>query len=61
MKTYETIEVESLTPHIGAQVSGVDLSRPLSSAQRSDLQQAFLDWSVLVFRDQQLTPQQHKD
>ena len=60
MSSYETIEVETLTPHIGAEVSGVDLAKPLSSAQERDVKRAFLDWSVLVFRDQHLTQEQHK-
>jgi taurine dioxygenase len=60
MGAYETIEVATLTPHIGAEVSGVDLAKPLSAAQERDVKRAFLDWSVLVFRDQQLTQEQHK-
>lgn len=30
----------------------MDLSRPLSGEQMQDLRQAYLDYSVLVFRDQ---------
>jgi taurine dioxygenase len=61
MTEYESIHVASLTPHIGAEVRGVDLSNPLSDAQQRDVRRAFLDWSVLVFRDQTLTQRQHKD
>jgi len=57
---YHTIGVTTLTPHIGAEVSGVDLSRPLSNEQFSEVYQAWLDWKVLVFRDQTLSPQAHK-
>jgi len=59
--TYQTLELKTLTPHIGAEVAGVDLSRPLSNEQFSELYQAWLDWKVLVFRNQQLDAQQHKD
>jgi alpha-ketoglutarate-dependent taurine dioxygenase len=57
---YQTIGVSTLTPHIGAEVSGVDLSQALSNEQFSELYQAWLDWKVLVFRDQHLSRDQHK-
>ncbi len=57
---YHTLEISTLTPHIGAEVSGVDLSQPLSNEQFSELYQAWLDWKVLVFRDQHLDAEQHK-
>ena len=34
---YQSIEVSSLTPHIGAEVSGVDLRQPLSNEQFSEI------------------------
>ena len=58
---YASFEVRSLTPHLGAEILGLDLSQPLEDAQFRDLQQAFLDWMVLVFRDQALSRDQHKD
>ena len=57
---YQTIDVTTLTPHIGAEVYGVDLSTPLSNEQFSEVYQAWLDWKVLVFRDQHLDRDQHK-
>jgi taurine dioxygenase len=57
---YHTIDITTLTPHIGAEISGVDLSRPLSNEQFSEVYQAWLDWKVLVFRDQHLDREQHK-
>jgi len=57
---YQTISVDSLTPHIGAEITGVDLSKPLSNEQFSDVYQAWLDWKVLVFRDQHIDQEQHK-
>ena len=57
---YASIQVDSLTPHIGAQVSGVNLGKELSNEQFSELYQAWLDWKVLVFRDQHLDAEQHK-
>ena len=57
---YESIQVDSLTPHVGAQVSGIDLTDELSNEQFSEIYQAWLDWKVLVFRDQHLDAEQHK-
>ncbi|TNE37133.1 MAG: taurine dioxygenase [Alphaproteobacteria bacterium] len=57
---YESFEVAPLTPHIGAEVKGIDLSAQLTNSQIRDLRQAWLDHMVLVFRDQQLTREQHK-
>lgn len=57
---YETIEVRKLTPAIGAEISGVDLSGPLSNAQASELHDALMAHQVIFFRDQHLSVDQHK-
>jgi len=57
---YRSFEITTLTPHIGAEVRGLDLSRPLSDEQDADLRRAFRDWMVLVFPDQELPPEGHK-
>ncbi len=57
---FQTIGVDSLTPHIGAEIDGVDLSQPLSNEQFSEIYQAWLDWKVLVFRDQDIDQEAHK-
>src|SRR5471032_360777 len=57
---YHSIAVDRLTPIIGAEVSGIDLSQPLSDEQLGDVRRAFLENHVLVFRDQHLTVEQHK-
>lgn len=49
---YETITVTRLTPHIGGEVSGIDLTKPLSNRQVHDLNEALLDNGVIFFRDQ---------
>jgi taurine dioxygenase len=58
---YETIEVTKLTPNIGAEIGGVDLSRPLGNRQFQEIHDALLDNLVIFFRDQHLTHDQHKD
>jgi taurine dioxygenase len=57
---YQQISVRPLTPVIGAEVSGIDLSRKPSEEQLAELRHAFLTHHVLVFRDQRLTPSDHK-
>lgn len=54
------LELEALTPHIGAEIRGVDLSKPLGNDEFSAIYQAWLDWKILVFRNQHLDREQHK-
>jgi len=55
----EDLTLVPLTPTIGAEVEGVDLTRPLDAATVKALRQALLDWKVLFFRDQEITTDQH--
>lgn len=57
---YSTFQVTPISPHIGAEIRGLDLARPLTDAQLADVRRAWADWLVLVFRDQELTRDQHK-
>ncbi len=57
---YESFEVRPLTPHLGAEIEGLDLAAPLDERQLFELQGAFAEWSVLVFRDQHLDREAHK-
>ncbi|AXG76573.1 TauD/TfdA dioxygenase family protein [Streptomyces paludis] len=59
-EVYETIGVDPLTPATGAEVSGIDLSEKLSDTQVAELKRAFHLHHVLVFRDQELTGEDHK-
>ena len=56
---YETITVDKLTPIIGAEIGGIDLTRPLSNRQQDEVHRALAENLVIFFRDQPLTPQQH--
>lgn len=53
------IDVTPLTLHIGAEIGGVDLSKPLSPNIVADIRAAFLKWKVVFFRDQNLDHAQH--
>jgi taurine dioxygenase len=61
-KTFEprTITIDPLTPVIGAEIGGVDLSREIRPAQFAEIRAAFNAYHVLVFRDQILTREDHK-
>lgn len=50
--TYKSISVEPVTPHVGAEITNVDLTVPLSNAQVEDIHQALAVHGVLFFRDQ---------
>jgi taurine dioxygenase len=56
---YNTIAVDRIAGALGAEVSGVDLSRPLGDAVIAEIRQALIDNCVIFFRDQHLTPEQH--
>ena len=57
----QDFEVRALPAAVGAEVLGLDLSRPVNSADFARLHQAHLRHHVLVFRDQRITPQQQID
>ncbi|WP_405854372.1 TauD/TfdA family dioxygenase [Streptomyces sp. NBC_01515] len=57
---YDTLSVAPITPLLGAEVTGLDLSRELTPQQEKELKHAFHTHHVLVFRDQDITPEEHK-
>ena len=59
--TYTALRIEKLTPHVGAEVHGVDLSQPLDERTFKEVHDALIDNGVIFFRDQHLTPEQQKD
>jgi taurine dioxygenase len=52
--SYRTIEVKPVTPHIGAEIYGVDLSDSLSAETIADIRHALLKHLVVFFRDQRI-------
>ena len=58
---YEQIYLKPLSGALGAQLGGVDLSRPLKDAVVKEIQRAFLEYLVILFRNQTLSPQQLLD
>lgn len=59
--SYRTIEIRRIAGALGAEVQGVDLSRPLPAGQQAELRRAWLEHLVLFFRDQNLTPAQYME
>ena len=57
-KAQSSVVVRPSTPVIGAEIEGVDLSKPLSPAEVDDIHQALLQWKVLFFRDQEISDEQ---
>ncbi|MFD7710599.1 TauD/TfdA dioxygenase family protein [Streptomyces sp. NPDC059786] len=54
-RPYSLFELVPQARTIGAEIRGVDLSRPLTDALRDELNRALLEWKVLFFRGQHLT------
>lgn len=55
-----TFSLKPLTPVIGAEIEGVDLSQPLGADRFAEIRQALNERHVLVFRDQSLSAEDHK-
>lgn len=56
---YRHIRPEPQLPNFAARIEGVDLTQPLSPEVRRELNQALLDFEVLFFPPQAITPDQH--
>ena len=56
----EKVNIKPLGPYIGAQVSGVDLTRGLSDNQFEQIYHALIRHQVLFFREQEITPSQQR-
>lgn len=59
-KPYELIRVRPCTPTIGAEISAVDITRPLPPLVVEELQRALAEHLVIFFRDQPLDFESHK-
>ena len=53
------IKVTPLTDAVGAEIEGVDLSRHVDDDAFAQIHRAHLDHGVLLFRGQDITPEQH--
>ncbi|WP_420226624.1 TauD/TfdA dioxygenase family protein [Pigmentiphaga litoralis] len=55
----QDFDVRAFDAPLGAEIVGIDLSVPLSDSDFARVHRAHLDYHVVVFRDQRITPQQH--
>tara|TARA_Y100001960_G_scaffold330263_2_gene423819 strand:- start:438 stop:1274 length:837 start_codon:yes stop_codon:yes gene_type:complete len=53
------MKIRPLSEALGAEILGIDLSRPIDEPTFKTIHLAFLDHSVILFRDQCFTPEQH--
>src|SRR5690606_27951914 len=58
--SYRLIQVDKLTPQIGAEIRGVDLREPLRADQLAEVRRALVENLVIFFRDQDISVEQHK-
>ena len=58
MAAHASIEVRRVAGALGAEISGVDLARPLDDVTVAEIRSAWLEHLVVFFRGQQLTPAQ---
>ncbi len=50
------LQIKRLSDALGAEVLGLDLSRPVTGGDLQDIQSAFLEYQLLCFRSEPLTP-----
>ena len=60
MPDFRRIGVEPISGACGCEITGVDLREPLDEETLGEVMKAFEHFLVIVFRDQNLTPEQHK-
>ena len=60
MPEFRRIGVEPISGACGCEITGVDLRQPLDAETLAEVMKAFEQFLVIVFRDQDLTPEQHK-
>ena len=56
---YKEITVTPISPALGAEIGGVDIKGGVCNSQLAEIKQAFCDYGVIFFRDQDITPDQH--
>ncbi|NQZ13121.1 MAG: hypothetical protein HRT35_38735, partial [Algicola sp.] len=55
--TFEGIRVEPMTTSLGAEIYDIDLEKPLSEQTRQSLVSALSNYRLIVFHEQNLSPE----
>jgi len=55
----DSIQINPLAGHIGAEITGVDMAQPLAPDIAQAIKTALLTYRVIFFRDQHINHQQH--
>jgi taurine dioxygenase len=58
--SYDNITVSPSTPHVGAEIGNVDLTKPLSNRQVHEIRGAIIAHGVVFFRDQKIDFDAHE-
>ena len=58
-RPYTRIAPAPMSPTIGAELGGVSLAEPLDDETFAEIHRALLEFKVIFFRDQDITPEQH--
>ena len=57
--TYYNFDIMRMSPSVGAEISGVDLSKPLSDETFGNVRHALGEYGVIFFRNQDIDPEAH--
>ena len=57
--SFETLEIRPLSPTIGAEIGGVQMSGDVPDEQIAEIRRALLEWKVIFFRDQDVEVAEH--
>lgn len=57
---FNSFELRPLSPTLGAEIHGLDLSQPLSDEQFAEVRRAMAEYLVIAFRGQHLDSESHK-
>ncbi|ETW94503.1 MAG: hypothetical protein ETSY1_34555 [Candidatus Entotheonella factor] len=53
------LDIRPCNAPLGAEITGIDLGRPIDEATFRHIDQAYAQYGVIFFRDQHITPEQH--